>query len=148
MAEKLNKILEKRKNMRDAVTHGTAVHNKLQFVFIDGADMRGDAELCEKIIANPDLHPFFTSQSQTEVPLAGFVGAKFISRRIDRMLINHNTKTIDVLDYKTDSDKSKFRNEYKAKMAEYISLLTQIHPGYSVRGYLLWLHDWTLEQIY
>ena len=95
----------------------------------------------------PDLLLFFVKSAQTEVPIAGIVHGHFVSRRIDRLLINHNTKTIDFIDYKTDTDKNAFIEQYKYQLKEYTELLRSAYPNYKINGYILWLHDWTLDKI-
>ena len=63
------------------------------------------------------------------------------------MVIDDTTKTVRVLDYKTDTDTEKFRQKYVAQLKEYIELLKQIYLGYRITGHILWLHNWTLERI-
>ncbi len=148
MSNNLRNTLSKRTNANHAIASGTSMHQKLQFVFVDGDNTCGDTELVSTIIAHPELQIFFTKNSQTEIPLAGVVSGRFISRRIDRMIVNHTTKTIDVLDYKTDTDQDLFHDKYTKQIGEYIILLGQIYPGYKINGYILWTHNWDLEKIY
>ena len=85
--------------------------------------------------------------SKTEVPIAGVINGRFISRRIDRLYINQNTKTIIILDYKTDIDKNVFREKYIDKLTEYRELLKQIYNGFSVSCKIFWTNDFTLENV-
>lgn len=147
MTDTLRELLKQRDAASHAIDVGTQMHEKMRHVFIDGNDVRGDADIIKKITAHKELLQFFDTNSQTEVPVAGFVRGKFISRRIDRMVINHDAKTIMILDYKTDTKPDENRAAYHAQVAEYMELLHMIHPDYTVRGFILWLHNFGLESV-
>jgi len=147
MNNKLNDFIQKKQSADFATNVGRTVHAKLQHVRIGSPNM-GDADLIEKIMSGGDeLQSFFVDNSQTEVPVAGIVNGHFISRRIDRLVVDDATKTVRVLDYKTDTDTEKFRAKYKSQLHEYMDLLKQIYPKYKISGHILWLHNWTLENI-
>ena len=131
-------ILESRRKQKIATGHGTAVHKQLQRSKIDSA-------LMEKIRAAGAEH-FFDEHSRAEVPIAGTINGKFISRRIDRLRTAPDG-VIEFLDYKTDTDKNARRAMYTAQMREYAALLSAAYPGRAVAGNILWLHDWTLEKL-
>jgi len=130
-----------------ATAMGRNIHAKLQKIMLSPIPT-GDADLIAKIEnAGDELKSFFMENSKTEVPIAGFIDGKFLSRRIDRLVIDEQNKTIRILDYKTDINTAQFREKYIAKMGEYIKLMQKIYPDYTICGYILWLHDWTLERI-
>jgi ATP-dependent exoDNAse (exonuclease V) beta subunit len=52
-----------------------------------------------------------------------------------------------VLDYKTDVNKNLFRKKYTEQLKEYYLLLKQIYKNYSIECNVLWLNDFTLENI-
>ena len=83
----------------------------------------------------------------TEVPVAGYINGRFVSRRIDRLVINDDKKEVSILDYKTDVDKSTFHDKYVAQIKEYVTLLYGIYPEYKIHAYLLWLNDFSLEEV-
>lgn len=143
----LHNILSAHDSVVFATTHGTQMHARLQNVVIDGNITRGDSELVEKIQNVPDLLPFFTPNSRVEVPIAGTINNRFISRRIDRMVIDDISKNIDVLDYKTDTDYNVFRDKYISQLREYVTLLRTIYPDYTIGAYILWTHDFSLEKL-
>ncbi|MCL2758574.1 MAG: hypothetical protein FWE64_04665 [Alphaproteobacteria bacterium] len=127
----MSKILETlnaRKKQKFATGRGTAIHKKLQHA----------------PPGLPELAQFFDKNSRAEVPIAGNIGGKFISRRIDRLCVTKDAA--EFLDYKTDTDKNARRAAYTAQMREYSALISMIYPGRKVSGYILWLHDWTLEK--
>ena len=129
-----------------AIKSGKIMHAKLQSVFVD--DMSGDTDLVEKIKqSSPELQRFFCRASRPEVPVAGIIDGHFVSRRIDRMVVDDDTKNVYILDYKTDIDTEKFRPKYIAQLHEYKSLISQIYPDYKISCYILWLHDWRLEKL-
>lgn len=147
MNNKLNDFIKKNETTNFATDAGRALHAKLQHVCL-GDVPTGDANLIAKIIAAGDkLKSFFSTNAQTEVPIAGIVNGHFISRRIDRLVIDDKAKTVRVLDYKTDVAPEKFRAKYIIQLQEYANLLRQIYPGYTISCHILWLHNWVLENI-
>ena len=147
MTQTLKDFLTGAKNKEFATRNGTKVHAALRRLVVDVAGNRGDLELVSIIQKHPDLMPFFNVNAKTEVPIAGFIKGQFISRRIDRLLINNDTKTIDFIDYKTDTDKTVFIDKYKHQLNEYYELLKSAYPDYKINGYVLWLNDWSLDKI-
>ena len=128
---KLRDIISQMKHTKIATDTGKKMHTKMQGI----------------IISDTALTHFFTPNSKSEVPIAGHINGKFISRRIDRLIIDDTNKTIDILDYKTDTNKTAFIDKYTAQINEYATLLRDIYPNYTIRGYILWLHDFELTKI-
>ena len=147
MTQNLKNFLTGAKNKDFATKTGTQMHANLQHVVIDKSGNRGDVELIKVLESRPDLMPFFFKDARCEVPIAGFIGGRFLSRRLDRLVINHENKTVDFLDYKTDTDKTAFIEQYRRQLNEYRELLKSAYPGYKINGYILWLNDWTLERV-
>ena len=147
MTQTLRDFLTGAKNKEFATKTGTQMHADLQHVVIDSSGNIGNIELIKIIQNHPNLKPFFVKDAKTEVPIAGLINGHFISRRIDRFLINKTTKTIDFIDYKTDINKNEFIEKYKKQLNEYADLLHFAHPDYKINGYILWTHDWELNKI-
>lgn len=146
MTQKLKDFLTGAQNKDFATKNGTQMHALLRHVIVDeNGGVFGNGDIVEIIKNKPDLIPFFTSNAQTEVPIAGKINGVFVSRRIDRLLINHIDKTIDFIDYKTDINKTELINKYKKQLTEYAELLRSAYPGYKIKGYILWVHDWVLK---
>lgn len=143
----LHKIISDEDGRRAATDAGTHMHEMLQRVTIGDDVTRGDDGLVQKIKSNTDIAFYFHPDSKTEVPVAGTVGGIFISRRIDRLRIDHATKQIHILDYKTDIDTTTHRQKYIAQLKEYTSLMQMIYPEYSITAAILWTHNWQLEKI-
>ncbi len=148
MTQNLTDFLTEHERKTHATNVGTSMHAKMQKIVIDDDIESGDCEIINIIKQRSDLLPFFVKSAQTEVPIAGIVYGNFISRRIDRLLINPGDKTIDFIDYKTDINKSEFIDKYRHQLKEYAELLRSAYPKYKINGYILWLHDWTLECVY
>lgn len=144
---KLHNIIETQEREQYAMNEGVEAHAKLRRVFIDKEIVNGDSVYVDKIQARNDLRPFFVANSRTEVPIAGTINGHFISRRIDRLVIDDANQTILVLDYKTDVNRDTFRDKYYAQIREYGELLKAIYPMYQIMGYILWLHDFSLENV-
>lgn len=142
----MNEILSIIQRQRHATDAGAAVHKKLEFATADD----------EIIKSHPELAPFFGPNAKTEVPIAGIIDGKFISRRIDR-LVPLAGEGVDgkagrgggiyFMDYKTDTDKTRFYDQYVAQIREYSALLRAAYPGHNVHGFILWTNDFTLEEI-
>ncbi len=143
----LNDIFNTYSQERFATSAGTEMHNRLRRIVIDGDNASGDPELVSKILAHPKLIPFFSATSRTEVPVAGIVNGEFISRRLDRLLIDDKNHKIHILDYKTDTDSRRFYAKYIAQLCQYVELLAKIYPDYEILGYILWTHDFSLEKV-
>ena len=143
----LHNILSDHESRTHATNTGTKIHALLQHVIIDKDVEQGDQRLIQKIKQNSTITRFFTAAAKTEVPIAGFINGKFISRRIDRLLINHTNKQIDIIDYKTDTSRDNYIDNYRIQLREYAQLLHKIYPSYSVNCYILWTHDFSLENI-
>ncbi len=139
----MSEILSKIKKQRAATDFGTDIHRRLRNIVIDGDIATGDVDLVKKIRA-AKLEMFFRPDAKTEVPISGKINGCFLSRRIDRLLID---ETVCFIDYKTDADKTAFRDKYIAQMNEYAHLLRGIYSDRQIRGYIIWLHDFTLEEI-
>ena len=132
---------------KHATDTGTGMHAVMQKIVIDKDVTKGDIDIIGVIENRADLLPFFAKDAQTEVAIAGYIHGFFVSRRIDRLLINHDTKTIDFIDYKTDTNKDAFIEQYKQQLKEYAELLSSAYPEYKINGYILWLHDWVLDKL-
>lgn len=136
----ISDIVSKYQSDRFAVATGRVAHIEMQFA-------ESNPKLMDKIKSFPELIDFFGSNSRAEVPVAAILRGRFVSRRIDRLTIDHKNETIKILDYKTDVNRLDFRDKYVAQLNEYREILSQIYPKYNIKTYILWLHDWQLEQI-
>ncbi len=144
MTDTLKSLLNEIHAQDAATSHGTHVHACLQNICSENIDDTNP--FSSYIKSNPDLMHLFDASSRCEVPVAGYINGKFISRRIDRLRIDMIAKTIDILDYKTDIDKTLRRHHYLAQLGEYKKLISEIYPGFDIKCHILWTHDWVLEQ--
>lgn len=147
MTNNLRELLNKNQKQTYATDHGTRMHARLSAIYISNDGTTGDADLAASISANPKLRFLFGPTSKPEVPVAGYLDGKFISCRIDRLLIDNATKQIYILDYKTDTNPDTLRDKYTQQLRTYATLLHDIYPTYAIHKYILWLHTWELEEI-
>ena len=148
MTQSLNDFLSDIERKKYATQQGSNMHMLLQNVVIDDmGNSRGNTDIISIIKQKSDLKPYFVPDAKTEVPIAGIINGVFISRRIDRLIIDNQTKTIAFLDYKTDTDKTTFYDKYKKQLNEYAQLLRSVYQGYKISGFILWIHDWELEKM-
>jgi ATP-dependent helicase/nuclease subunit A len=139
----LDAFFAAQKSRECATKTGTERHARLQKINInDPADALG-----QKIRSMPELIEFFASGARAEVPIAGIINGKFVSRRIDRLTVDHGARTIKFMDYKTDVDPAARRDKYDVQMREYAALLAAAHAGYKIMGYILWTKDWTVQRV-
>ena len=143
MVSKLSELLKEFDDKKYATSTGVAMHKKLRFVNIQD----GDNDIVKQIKLHPELEMFFVPSAQTEVPIAANINGKFVSRRIDRMVVDDKNHVVHIVDYKTDVAKETFHDNYVSQLQEYISIVGKIYPNYKVYGYILWLHDWVLEKL-
>ena len=146
MTDTICDLLARESRTAFATAGGTDMHLRLQRISLDSPRV-GDMELCERILACDGLARFFRAPARAELPVAGIINGRLVSRRMDRVIIDDAAKTVDILDYKTDIDRALRRDKYLAQVGEYVALMRRIYPDYVVAGYILWLHDWTLEKI-
>lgn len=145
MTSKIENILLEQEKTKYATETGLYQHMKMKSICTETND--GDSELQERIKKNPILERFFNKDARTEVPIAGYINEKFVSRRIDRMYVLENEKTVFILDYKTDVDKNLFYDKYIHQINEYKTLITDAFKGYKVKAFILWLNDFDLQQV-
>ena len=147
MSTQMHKIINDIASQKHATDAGTHMHDLLRQIKIDGAVQSGDADIVSRLLRLSELLPLFSSAAKTEVPVAGILRGKFVSRRFDRMLIDGAGRCVYILDYKTDTDKNVYHDKYIAQLREYTELARQIYPGYKISAQILWTHDWTVESI-
>ena len=146
MTTTLHDLMNKERNQDFATATGNEMHLRLQRISLD-APRAADADLIARINACAGLSEFFRAPARAEVPIAGNINGRFISRRMDRVIIDDVAKTVRILDYKTDTDRTARRAKYIAQLGEYAALMRQIYPDFKIDASILWLHDWTLEKV-
>ena len=147
MASNLRELLNEFDAQKYATDVGNAMHEKLRRVRVLSECDKVDSELKKRIESCAGVAVFFTENAHVEVPIAGIINGYFVSRRIDRLVIDNENKIVRILDYKTDVDKVTRREKYIAQLSEYEKLMRQIYPKYEIEKYILWLHDWELEKL-
>jgi len=147
MTQNLNKFLSSQFNKKYATANGTSIHLLLKNTIIDKDFESGDKKIICQIKNHTNLIKYFSRTAKTEVPIAGLVHGTFVSRRIDRMLIDDTNKTIEFIDYKTDTNKSIFIEKYIKQLNEYAQILYSAYSNYKINGYILWIQDWQLQPI-
>ncbi len=144
---KLHKIIHDLESKKFATHAGTDMHAQMAKIkFCDG-DFVGPEDIISKIKSNMELCEIMGPFSRAEVPLAGYIDGTFLSRRIDRLYVNETAKTVIVLDYKTDIDKKRYYEKYRVQLTEYYKLLKEIFPVFNIKCKILWLNDFTLENV-
>ena len=143
----LHKIISDIEQTKIATNTGTNKHTQLNKIRLSANGDRGDKKTIELIYKNKELTSLFSQNSLTEVPIAGTIQKRCISRRIDRLLIDHANKHIKILDYKTDVTPHKHKSKYIIQLNEYAQLLHQIYPEYKIYAYILWTNNFLLENI-
>ena len=147
MANSLKELLDDFDAQKYATDAGNVMHEKLRLIRVLSDCDKVDREFKKHIELCDGLSAFFTENARTEVPIAGIINGHFVSRRIDRLMVDDKNKTVRILDYKTDVDKTIRRDKYTIQLNEYEKLMHQIYPKYKIEKYILWLHDWVLEKI-
>ena len=144
---KLNKIMHDIESAEFATAAGTDMHAQMAKIRFQNGDFVGPADIVSKIKTHTELSEIMGPLSRIEVPLAGYVDGVFLSRRVDRLYVNKDTKTVVVLDYKTDANKKKYYEKYLVQLMEYYKLLKEIFPDFNIKCKILWLNDFTLENV-
>ena len=147
MSNDIKQILKELDCVKRATESGTKTHALLAQVVIEENKTCGCPDLVKSILSVPGLAKFFGSKSKIEVPVAGFINGRFVSRRIDRLSIDEENKVVYILDYKTDTDRDTFIDMYRLQLQEYVKLVSQIYSDYKIQAFILWTHNWALERI-
>lgn len=147
MTNKITDLINKNLQTEYATTTGRNVHMQMQRVFYTPDGWVGDENIVNHLSNISELKEFMGPLSRTEVPVAGTINGRFISRRIDRLYVSNDAKKVVVLDYKTDIDKKIFFEKYRVQLKEYHELLKQIYNGFNIECKILWLNDFTLENV-
>lgn len=147
MTNKVSDLINKISHSEYATATGRNMHAQMQRMFYTNDGWMGAPDIINHISNIPGLMEFMGPLSRTEVPVAGTINGKFISRRIDRLYINYDAKKIVILDYKTDIDKNLFFEKYREQLKEYYELLKQIYNDFDIQCKILWLNDFTLENV-
>ena len=148
MKNKLDTILNAAHKQKVAMDTGTSMHARLCKVFCDtNGKWHGDADVIARILTMPELTELMGPLSRAEVPIAGKINGQFISRRVDRLYVNPDTKTVVILDYKTDINKKMYYQKYLEQLDEYRELLKQIFRSFHISCKILWTNDFTLENL-
>ncbi len=144
---RLNLLITEQGSKNFATNRGKDIHAKLSRIIFHNGNFCGDSDIVAHIKNNPELCEIMGVLSQSEVPIAGYINGTFLSRRIDKLYVNEKIKKIVVLDYKTDANKNLYREKYRVQLTEYRELLKQIYPDFNIVCKILWLNDFTLENI-
>lgn len=144
MSNKLRDVISRIIQQEHATETGRVTHAKLKNIT---SGLNTDDPLYKEIEKHPELVKFFGKNSETEIPVAGYINGRFVSRRIDRLVIDHENKLVYILDYKTDIDKSTYHEDYIQQINEYVELLRGIYPQYDIQAFILWLNDFSLEKV-
>lgn len=147
MTNKITDLINKKLHTEYATAAGGATHKQMQHVFWTPNGWTGNADIIKRISNMSVLQEYMGPLSRTEVPIAGTLNGKFLSCRIDRLYVNNDAKKVVVLDYKTDIDKKLFYKKYREQLKEYSELLKQIYKGVNIECKILWMNDFTLENI-
>ena len=120
--------------------HALAAHLARPAVGLAPAEREGLAEEVLAVLAAPEIAPLFGPGSLAEVPIAGRIGERAFSGRIDRLLIGETD--VDLIDFKTNREPPARPEDvpaaYIRQLATYRALLREIYPDRRVRCALIW----------
>lgn len=95
------------------------------------------------VLSHPEFCHILEKQLKTEVPILGYSDHQRSNCIIDLLAIDHEEKTIQIVDYKTGVFLEDYRlnppSEYKNQLGLYKNLVQDIYPGYKVLNFLFWI---------
>jgi len=117
---------------------------------VDFLNTKQKLELVNKLISGLNKQQIrniiLNPNSLNEVNIAGADGKIY---RIDKLIIDEGTRTILIVDYKTNSGaegKSKeYLDKYKNQLSTYKSIMTNIYPDYLIKTAILWIYDFSIS---
>ena len=147
---------------------GTVIHRLLQYISSLAEDKRLSAArtfLCkelpefsaaeiQKIIDEvfnlcKKYKEIFDINSMAEVPIIGEAEGKFISAKVDRLIIKDDK--VIIVDYKTNrpaaKDLSEVPPQYLNQLRTYKLLLSKIYPDKQVESYILWTNTCNMMKV-
>ena len=100
-------------------------------------------EMLRKRLATPQVKDWFSDRWTVfnECSILSVENGKSVEHRPDRVM--KNDKEIIVVDFKF----AKPKDEHTEQVAQYMSLLTQMHPGLQVRGYLWYVYPNNIVEV-
>jgi ATP-dependent helicase/nuclease subunit A len=114
---------------------------RLAFPFItDWAELEDDLRA---LIQEPKLRPFFNVGKHDKVLCELEVIDSFgETKRIDRLIDGEDG--VDIIDFKSSKEA---QEDHRRQVEGYIQLVADLYPGQSVRGWLVYLNDRSLEAV-
>ena len=107
-------------------------------------NLKAHLEVVEKLLAAPELKPCFyvaDAEVQTELEVVNSLGH---TKRLDRLIINEKTKEVRIVDYKSGAD---VEGKYQEQVKEYIAILKELHPRYTVKGFLVYMDKLEVQEV-
>jgi ATP-dependent exoDNAse (exonuclease V) beta subunit len=115
---------------------------KAHFAFSLIKDWQYYQEMMQKICAKEQFKPFFFIEQGMVYQEKEIVDKFGLTKRIDRLIVK--PEEVIIIDYKSAKE---FSEEYAAQIKEYIKIIKDIYTAQKVRGILLYLDDFTMEEI-
>jgi len=150
---------------RKKILHGEIVHTILSFIgnlaeqdkdaaisaalcntrvlFPQVLDFQEFKETVVKLLSAKNLQPFFYVKEGKVYREKEVVNKNGQTKRIDRLILQESQVTI--IDYKSLKIESE---DYRNQMLDYIFLIKDLFPGKRIVGFLLYLDDLSLEEVY
>jgi len=101
------------------------------------------------LLRDPAYAPLFGDDSRAEVALTGPIDGQTMTGRVDRLSLKGNE--IWVVDYKTNrpppTSEQEIPQAYRQQLARYRTILQGIHPGKTIRCFLLWTYKAKLMEL-
>ncbi len=94
----------------------------------------------KSIINNPDFNFIFNNKSQAEIEVSGYVDGQLVNGKIDRLIIDEQSKNIYIIDFKTHQnikDENLIFENYKPQMFLYYKLIKMAYTEYLVKPAIL-----------
>ena len=117
-----------------------AAHLSRPVLALSPAEQEALAREVLGVLATPEVAPLFGPEARAEAPIAGWIGNRLFSGRIDRLLIGQTE--IHLVDFKTDQKPPARTKDvpaaYLRQLAAYRALLEKIHPDRPIRCALIW----------
>jgi len=104
------------------------------FEYPNFLDLEEFEKKIKKILISPDLNHIFYVPDGEVYREQEVVNSRGDTKRIDRLIIKE--KEAWVIDYKLSAEKN---DQYQKQLKEYMEIISNIYPGKTVKGFLLYL---------
>jgi len=111
--------------------------------FPDCEDLSQYSDIVKMVLSAKTLSQFFNLKAGEVYTEKEVVDSRGLTKRIDRLIVIE--KEVWIVDYKSSQDDIQ---KHEEQVAEYMKLLKSIYPGKVIKGFLIYLDELKVREVY